>query len=123
MLLCIQLVICLLRSILDEFLHSIYLLMMLVVMACSCVMLCSSACHAHLVNVSFWLCSMIMLHFHAYVDSCSCIVVASCYFIMTKLIAFKFNRIIMNLNNCWLSHGATELTLPVQPHLRFMGRS
>ena len=36
--------------------------------------------------------------------SCSCIVVASRDFNMAQLISFKFNRIIMNLNNCWLSH-------------------
>ena len=39
--------------------------------------------------------------------SCSCIVVASCYFIMAQHIAFEFNWIKLKLNNCWLSHGAT----------------
>ena len=48
---------------------------------------------------------------------CSCIVIASCYFIMAQHIAFKFNRIKLNLNNCWLSHGATISSWPVQPRL------
>ena len=48
-----------------------------------------------------------MLHPVIMLISCSCFVNASCYFIMAQHIAFKFNRIKLNLNNCWLSHGAT----------------
>ena len=44
---------------------------------------------------------------HPMLISCSCIVIASCYFIMAQHIALKFNRIKLNLNNYWLSHGAT----------------
>ena len=39
--------------------------------------------------------------------SCSWIVIATCYFIMALHIAFKFNQIKLNLNNYWLSQGAT----------------
>ena len=56
-------------------------------------------------SLLIWL--IVMLHTMLMLISCSCIVIASCYFIMAQHIAFKFNRIKLNLNNCWLSHGAT----------------
>ena len=34
-----------------------------------------------------------------------------------NIFAFKFNRIKLNLNNWWLSHGATISSWPVQPRL------
>ena len=34
-----------------------------------------------------------------------------------SIFAFKFNRIKLNLNNCWLSHGATISSWLVQPRL------
>ena len=49
--------------------------------------------------------------------SCSCIVIASCILSWLSIFAFKFNRIKLNLNNCWLSHGATISNWPVQPRL------
>ena len=55
---------------------------------------------------SLWIWWIVMLHLVLMLISCSCIVIASCYFIIAKHIAFKFNRINLN-NNCWLSHGAT----------------
>ena len=57
---------------------------------------------------SLWIWWIVMLHPVLMLISCSCIVIASCYFIMAQHIAFKFNRIKLNLNNCWLSHGAVE---------------
>ena len=49
--------------------------------------------------------------------SCSCIVIASRILSWHSISAFKFNRIKLNLNNCWLSHGATISNWPVQPCL------
>ena len=40
-----------------------------------------------------------------------------------RIFAFKFNRIKLNLNNYWLSHGATISKLTSATTLTFMGRS
>ena len=64
-----------------------------------------------------------MLHPVLMLISCLCFVSASCYFIMAQHIAFKFNRIKLNLNDCWLSHGATISKLTSATTLTFMGRS
>ena len=58
-------------------------------------------------SLLIWL--IVMLHLHAYVD----IMFMHCnlhHVILSwlSIFAFKFNRIKLNLNNCWLSHGATE---------------
>ena len=76
-------------------------------------MLVSMPCSVGYDSLLIWL--IVMLH--PMLISCSCIVIASCYFIMAQHIAFKFNRIKLNLNNCWLSHGATISSWPVQPRL------
>ena len=57
---------------------------------------------------SLWIWWIVMLQPVLMLISCSCIVIAPCYFIMAQHIAFKFNRIKLNLNNCCLSHGATK---------------
>ena len=71
---------------------------------------------------SLWIWWIVMLHPVLMLISCLCII-ASCYFIMAQHIAFKFNRIKLNLNNCWLSHGATISKLTSATTLTFMGRS
>ena len=63
-----------------------------------------------------------MLHPVLMLISFSCFVYASCYFIMAQHIAFKFNRIKLNLNNCWLSHGATISKLTSATTLTFYGK-
>ena len=40
-----------------------------------------------------------------------------------SIFAFKFNRIKLNLNNCWLSHGVAESMLTSATTLTGMGRS
>ena len=87
-------------------------------MICSCVMLCSSVWHAHLVNVSLWLCSMINLHLHAYVDImlmyCNCIMwfYHDSAYLHSSLTGLNWTWTIVGwvmvpLNRCW----------PVQPRL------
>ena len=56
--------------------------------------------------------------------SCSCIVIASCYFLSwLSIFAFKFNRIKLNLNNCWLSHGAAESSFSQCNHICLYGKA
>ena len=59
-------------------------------------------------SLLIWL--IVMLYPHAYVDimlmHCNCIML---FLSWLSLFAFKFNQIKLNLNTCWLSHGATIL--------------
>ena len=47
----------------------------------------------------------------------------SMHFIMAQHICIQVNRIKLNLNNCWLSHGAIEMMLTSATTLTGMGRS
>ena len=78
---------------------------------------CESVCHAQwiwfIVDVvdSYVIPLMIML------ISCSCILS------WLNIFAFKFNRIKLNLNNCWLSHGATEPGFSSATTFAFYGKA
>ena len=50
---------------------------------------------------------IVMLHPVLMLISSSCFVIDHVKFIMAQHIAYKFNQIKLNLNNCWPSHGAT----------------
>ena len=52
---------------------------------------------------------IVMWYPHDYVD------IMFMHFIMAQYICIQVNRIKLNLNNCWLSHCAVELSWPVQP--------
>ena len=54
---------------------------------------------------------------HDYVD------IMFMYFIMAQYICIQVNRIKLNLNKCWLSHGAAESMLTSATTLTGMGRS
>ena len=99
-----------------------YLLLMLVVMLCFgevCTGIVHASQYAMLSGYdSLLIWWIVMWYHHDYVD-----IMFMHYnwhhVILSWLIifAFKFNRIKLNWNNCWLSHGATILSWPVQPRL------
>ena len=60
---------------------------------------------------------IVMRYPHDYVNS------MFMHFIMTQHICIQVNRIKLNLNNWWLSHGAAEMMLSSATTLTGMGRS
>ena len=57
---------------------------------------------------------IVMLYPHDYVD------IMFIHFIMAHHICIQVNQIKLNLNNCWLSHGAAETMLTSATMLAFM---
>ena len=98
-----------------------YLLLMLVVMLCFGEV-CNYDVHVSQYAMLSWIWFIVdMVDSYAvlswYCWYHACIVLASCILSWLSKFAFKFNRIKLNLNNCWPSHGATISSWPVQPHL------
>ena len=60
---------------------------------------------------------IVMRYPHDYVD------IMFMYFIMAQYICIQVNRTKLNLNNCWLSHGAAESMLTSATTLTGMGWS
>ena len=60
-----------------------------------------------------------MLPIHGYTDIMFiCIVISLCIVLWLSSSPFKLNLTLIELEQiCWLSHGATESSSPVQPHL------
>src|SRR3989337_25007 len=59
---------------------------------------------------------MLMLPIQAYVASCTDALLF--HHVMAQLIIIQLNLTLIKLEQiCWLSHGATESSSPVQPHL------
>ena len=102
-----------------------YLLLMLVVMLCF-EEVCTSDVHVSQYAMLSWIWFIVDIMDSYVVLSCLCWYHAHAlymHFIMAQHIAFKFNRIKLNLNNCWLSHGATISKLTSATTLADMGRS
>ena len=99
-----------------------YLLLMLVVMLCFGEV-CTYDVHASQYAMLSWIWFIVDMVDSYVVPSCLCWYHAhalSLHHVILSwlsIFAFKFNRIKLNLNTCWLSHGATISNWPVQPHL------